>query len=203
MKYILSFAASVLVATTLLSVMPVYGEAQIYNDVLRLHVIAESDSEEDQAMKLKVRDAVLLCVNEKMSECETFDDAYAAVLEMKEELVIAAEKCIRDNGGDSAVTLELGQEKYPRREYGDATLPAGVYNSLRIIIGEGEGKNWWCILFPSLCTPFAKEVQNGSEYVAVGFTPEEYRMITGQSGEVKIRFKILEMLSDLVEFVKR
>ncbi len=200
MKYLVSFAASVLVAVMILSVMPVYGESEIYDDVLRLHVIAESDSAEDQALKLKVRDAVLVCVSEKVGECENFEEAYAVIDGMRDEITEAAAKCIQENGEDCTVTLELGREKYPRRDYDGTVLPAGVYNSLRITLGEGEGKNWWCVLFPTVCMGFAEKNEQKDEYVATGFTPQEYRMITGESGEVKIRFKILEVLSEVFGF---
>ncbi|MBP3378861.1 MAG: stage II sporulation protein R [Clostridia bacterium] len=200
MKYLVSFAASVLVATIILSVMPVYGETEIYNDVLRLHVIAESDSEEDQALKLKVRDAVLECVSASISECETYEDAYEVIDSMRDEIIIAAEKCVEENGENCTVSLALGREKYPRRDYDGTVLPAGVYNSLRITLGEGEGKNWWCVLFPTFCMGFARKSEQSEEYVATGFTPQEYRMITGESGEVRVRFKILEMLSEVLGF---
>ncbi len=200
MKYLVSFALAVLIAVGVLSFLPVWGESEIYNDVLRLHVIAESDSEEDQALKLKVRDAVLECVSERVSECETFDEAYNVIDGMREEIRAAALDCVRENGYDCSVQLELGRERYPRREYDGAALPAGVYNSLRITLGKGEGKNWWCVLFPTFCMGFSEKGVAGEEYIATGFTPEEYRMITGESGEVKIRFKVLELLSDILGF---
>ncbi|MBE6541006.1 MAG: stage II sporulation protein R [Ruminococcaceae bacterium] len=200
MKYLVSFAVSCLAAAVVLSVAPVHGEADIYDDVLRLHVIAESDSEEDQALKLKVRDAVLNCVSQKLADCASYEEAYDTVEKLREEIISAAEACVRENGGDSSVSLELGQEMYPTREYDSANLPAGVYNSLRIIIGDGEGKNWWCVLFPTICTGFAR-VADEEEYVSVGFTPAEYRVITGESGKVKVKFRILEIVSEFTEFV--
>lgn len=200
MKYLITFSVSALAAVMILSVMPVYGEAEIYDDVLRLHVIAESDSSEDQALKLKVRDAVLECISERVSECETYDEAFAAVDGMRDEIVAAAVECVRENGEDCSVSLSLGREKYPRRDYGVAVLPAGVYNSLRITLGSGEGKNWWCVLFPTVCMGFAEKADSGEEYVEAGFTPEEYRIITGEQGKIKIRFRILEILSDVLGF---
>lgn len=199
MKGLVVFASSVLLAVSLLSVIPVYGEADIYNDVIRLHVIAESDSEEDQALKLKVRDAVLLCVSESVSKCTSYEEAYTVIDEIRHEIKLAAEKCVRDNGKSCEVKVELGRERYPRREYDDVALPAGIYNSLRITLGSGEGKNWWCILFPSICTSFAV-AEKSPEYVAVGFTPSEYRMITGDRGDIKIRFKLLEMFAEVFDF---
>ena len=195
MKFLLTFTSSVLAASALIGFMPVRGESEIYRDVLRLHVIAESDSEEDQALKLKVRDAVLECTADAVSECRSFDDAYTAVEEMREEIEKKAAECVRANGGDCTVRVELGREEFPRRDYGNAVFPAGVYPSLRVILGEGNGKNWWCVLFPTVCVRFADAGQE--EYIAAGFTPEEYRMITGEQRSVKVRFRILEILSDL------
>ena len=200
MKYLISFSLAVLIAVGVLSFMPVWGESEIYNDVLRLHVIAESDSTADQELKLKVRDAVLMCVSENVAQCENFDEAYEIIDSMKDEIRSAAIRCVRENGEDCSIKVELGREKYPRREYDSAVLPAGTYNSLRVTLGEGKGKNWWCVLFPTICTGFAQKEPDKIEYIATGFTPEEYKLITGESGEVKIRFKVLEMLSEILGF---
>ena len=197
MKFLVTLTSSILIAATVLSLVPCLGEAEVYNNTLRLHLIAESDSDADQALKLKVRDAVLECTSAKVSSCSSFEEAYGVISLMTDEIEAAAEKCIKENGCAASVRVELGLEKYPRRVYGECTIPAGEYNSLRVIIGEGEGKNWWCVLFPSVCMGFARDK---SEYAAVGFTPQEYRVITKNSGSWKIRFKILEVLSDIVGF---
>lgn len=197
MRVILMFTSSVLAAAVMLSVMPVHGESEIYEDVLRLHIIAESDSEEDQALKLKVRDAVLDCVSEAVEDCGAFDEAYKAVAGIQNEILKVAQDCVNENGGDCTVTLALGEEKYPRRDYGNAVLPAGTYPSLRVILGDGDGKNWWCVLFPTICVRFANAGQE--EYIAAGFTPEEYRIITGSEGKLKVRFRVLEIFSELFE----
>ncbi len=196
MKFLLSLTASVLSAAALLSVLPVSGEHQIYNDVLRLHVLAESDSDMDQTLKLHVRDAVLACVSGAVAECDTFEEAKRTVGEMQSEIYIAARTCVRENGSNCRVTVTLAPETYPRRDYGSSCLPAGEYLSLKITLGEGAGKNWWCILFPTVCVRFAQGVTDEETYIAAGFTPEEYRVITGE-GEWKVKFRILEILSEL------
>ena len=198
MKFLISLTASVLTAVSLLSILPVSGEHQIYNDVLRLHVIAESDSEEDQALKLNVRDAVLACVSEKVADCTSFEEANAAVGAILDEIQTAAEVCVRENQSDCSVTVALSPEKYPRRDYGSSCLPAGVYQSLRVTLGDGAGKNWWCVLFPTVCVRFAEGEADEKAYVAAGFTPEEYRISTGD-GEWKVKFRILEILSELFD----
>ncbi|MGN1346749.1 MAG: stage II sporulation protein R [Eubacteriales bacterium] len=196
MSFFLRMSASVLAAACFLAVMPVSGEHHIYTDVLRLHVIAESDSEEDQALKLQVRDAVLTCVSDAVAACTSFDEAYAVVMAMQDEIRDAALACVRANGSDCCVTVTLAPEKYPRRDYGAACLPAGVYSSLKVTLGSGAGKNWWCVLFPTVCLRFAASGASEDAYLAAGFTPEEYRVITGE-GKWKVKFRILEILSGL------
>lgn len=198
MKLLIRMTASVLFAAAVLSVLPVSGEHRIYNDVLRLHVIAESDSDEDQKLKLMVRDAVLECVSDTVAKCETFEEADAAIGDMIDEIKTAAEECVSENNADCDVYVTLSHEKYPRREYGSSCLPAGVYRSLRVTLGDGAGKNWWCVLFPTVCIRFAGEKADEDEYIAAGFTPEEYRIITGE-GKWKVKFRILEILSGLFE----
>ena len=198
MKHIVSFAVSVLIAAAILSILPVYGETELYDDVLRLHVIAQSDSDADQAMKLKVREAVLECVSGSMGACGEIGDALTVTEEMLGEIREAADNCLRENGSSCTVSVELGREKYPRRDYGASVMPAGTYHSLRVTIGEGEGKNWWCVLFPTVCVRFAEADEEA--YIAAGFTPEEYRIITGSEGKLRIRFRVLEILSELIGF---
>ncbi len=197
MKYITSFAISVLVAAVALSVFPTVAEAEIYDSVVRLHVIANSDSERDQSLKLLVRDAVLEYTAERMSKCTSSEEAAVTIREMKEELETVAEDCLRANGEDDCVSVEFGREKYPRREYDGVTLPAGEYNSLRIVIGNGAGKNWWCVIFPSICVRFAGNVKE--DYISAGFTPDEYRVITGNEGKMKVKFRILEIFASLFD----
>jgi len=199
MSILIRLTASVLLSAVLLSVLPIAGEHRIYEDVLRLHVIAESDSADDQALKLKVRDAVLACVSVAVGDCTSFEEANAVVTAMSEEIRSAAEVCVRENGGNCTVSVELSPEKYPRRDYGSACLPAGVYQSLRVTLGDGAGKNWWCVLFPTVCIRFSRETADEDAYIAAGFTPEEYRIITGNDGGWKIKFRILEILADVFE----
>jgi stage II sporulation protein R len=197
MKFLVTLTSSILIAAAILSVVPCFGESEIYNNTLRLHVIAQSDSAKDQALKLGVRDAVLEAVSGSLQDCTSFEDAYVTVADMTDTIKSAAEEYLLENGSEHSVKVELGRENYPRRDYGETSLPAGEYTSLRVIIGEGEGKNWWCVLFPSVCMGFAKDAD---EYAAVGFTPREYKIITGESGRWKVRFRVLEILSDVIGF---
>lgn len=117
------------------------------SSVLRLHVLANSDSEADQAIKLAVRDAVVPLFERHTS----YDDARAFLLEHGKELYDAAAKVLRDHGVSYGVTLSLGTEWFPKRTYGSTVYPAGYYDALCIRLGRADGQNWWCVLFPPLC----------------------------------------------------
>lgn len=194
MKFILSSAVSVLVAAILLSCLPVYGEEKIYDDVIRLHVLAASDSAEDQALKLEVRDTILAMLQPMFADISDKTQAERILEENRETICKAAEKCIAENGYAYDVEAVLCDEWYATREYDDFTLPAGEYRSLQVKIGGGKGKNWWCVLFPAVCGRFATaEIEE--EYIEAGFTPEQYRIITkNKEKKYIVRFKILEIL---------
>ena len=199
MKTLAVLAAVVVLLATVLSVLPLHGEEAIYDSVIRLHVLAESDSGEDQADKLAVRDAILPIAAEKLADCESRDSAVQRLEELLPTLEQTAQEVLRDRGTDTPVTVTLGQEEYPTRAYEGFCFPAGQYLSLRVMIGEAKGQNWWCVLFPSLCL----SVANGGSaerleeaFVAVGLTPEQYRIITesDENTPYRLRFKVLEIL---------
>jgi len=208
MKIIASLAASLLLTAVLLSFLPVHGEEIVYENTIRLHVLAESDSPEEQALKLKVRDAVLAHISPLLEDCTDHLEACRLLEEECERIKATAEETIKANGYAHTASAELVWEEYPTRVYEDVSLPSGQYTSLKIIIGKGAGKNWWCVLFPSICNSFSivKEAEKDegtaeADYIAAGFTPEQYRMIQKDSSAAyKVRFKILEMLSDILGF---
>ncbi len=203
MKIIASVAASMLATALLLSLLPIHGEEIVYESTVRFHVLAQSDSDEDQALKLKVRDAVLAYTSPILAACDSFEEACAQLEEETAHIKAVAEEIIAANGYSYAVTAALVNEAYPTRVYEDIALPRGTYTSMKIVIGEGEGKNWWCVLFPSLCNSFSAVPLNSPEedYIAAGFTPNQYRMLKKDAAPTyKVRFKLLEMLSDLLGF---
>ena len=112
-----------------------------------------------------------------------------------EMLVQIATDVIRENGKADNVKIEIGEEEYPLRNYEDFSLPAGTYTSVRVIIGEGKGQNWWCVLFPPMCTSFATELDE-DKYISVGLSGDQYDLITGSSGEYKVKFKLLEIAAE-------
>lgn len=201
MKTVTLLTALTLVIFLFLGLMPVHGEAGLYDNVLRLHVLANSDSEADQALKLEVRDAILEHCSPRLAACKSRDEAEEVVLAMQNEIEAIAEKTVFEAGCDYGVSVTLGKEEYPERSYDSLCFPSGEYLSLRVCIGEAEGKNWWCVLFPPLCLETAsiktrKEVEEA--FVAAGFTPEQYKIIT-ESDKVtyRVRFKLLEILEEL------
>ena len=121
------------------------------NAVFRLHVLANSDSEEDQSLKLKVRDSLLAYMNGLCSNCSTKQEAISIANEHKADFQKIAEETIKENGYNYSVKININNFYFPTKNYGDISLPAGFYDALRVEIGEAKGKNWWCVMFPSLC----------------------------------------------------
>lgn len=187
-----------LLATVVIAAMPTAGEAAIYDDVIRLHILAPSDTEEDQALKLKVRDAVLSEYGSLLSAAKDKETAEATVRSLLPEIERLAAETVAREGDSVSVSATLSREQYDRRTYEGFTMPAGEYLSLRIVLGEGAGQNWWCVLFPPLCTELAVKKEYGDVDLPVGLTPEEYALITGDGDDYRVRFKLLETLSELM-----
>ena len=127
-----------------------YGQQSGY-DLIRFHVIANSDSTFDQSVKLSVRDAIIDEVNALLKEAESTKEADILLADHTEEIISKANDVLSQNGCNYQATASLGTSRFPTKTYGDITLPAGEYNAFRIILGEGKGKNWWCVLYPPLC----------------------------------------------------
>lgn len=169
-------------------------ESGVYGKTLRFHVLANSDTEEDQKLKLAVKDAVILHISEELNRCRTKEEAEAYITENTAEIEAVARAVIEENGADHAVNLTITREYYPRRTYGDVTLPAGEYDSVRILLGNAEGQNWWCVLFPQVCTDTATPAEE--RLSQAGFTSAQIRLLTGEEKPTyKIKFKLLEILS--------
>lgn len=196
MKKSLILVLSICMVFLIIGLLPVHGEAEIYDSVLRLHILANSDSDEDQALKLKVRDAILAEGGELFRDCRDLQEATDAVEENREKLLEIARRTIAEEGYDYPVELKLSEEEYPIRTYGAVCFPSGRYLSLQILIGEAEGKNWWCVLFPPLCLSAATETkENEDAFISVGLSTDQYRVITEtQEPPYKVRFKILEVI---------
>lgn len=170
---------------------------KIRDSVIRLHVLANSDDPVDQDNKLLVRDRLLSEIDGLTDGCTDRSDAEAILREKIPELTELCASVLKEAGSRDTVRITLTEEYYPTREYEDLRLPAGRYLSLRVILGAGEGHNWWCVLFPPVCTSSAKADE---ELAEVGFTPNQVRMLTDEEDvHYVIRFKIVEVVSNLKE----
>ena len=192
MKNMIISAISLLSAALLSVGIPTEAEAQIYEDTVRLHILADSDSEEDQELKLLVRDRILADFGDELSAATDKDTAVEQLEGLLSDIEEAALEELSDHGSDLPVRASLSTEWYDTRDYGDFSLPAGFYSSLRVIIGSGEGRNWWCVMYPPLCTELATE-RAPSDDGLIGYTNAEIALISGDSYNVK--FKMLEIVS--------
>lgn len=191
MKGITIFTSLVLAVCALCSFMPLSDEAQIYDNTVRLHVLANSDSEHDQEVKLCVRDAVLSHITELTEDATSAEEAEEIIAKNIQSLCNTAKNVLSELSEDKDVSVTLSKEYYPTREYGDIRLPAGTYSSLRVMIGEAEGQNWWCVLYPELCTNSAKADET---LVKTGFSKDQIDILTGgEEPKYRLKFKILEI----------
>lgn len=180
-----------LAGLSLFLLSPVAGAENLYASVIRFHVIAASDSESDQAVKLKVRDALLTYAENTFSDFSSREQAQEVMREKIPELEAIANRTLRENGSEDTAAVTLSEEYYPTRTYDLFSLPCGKYLSLRVLIGKAEGQNFWCVLFPPLCTNSVTEPEDA--LCRVGMTKDNAKTVTTTSGEYKIRFRILEI----------
>ena len=188
MKKTVVTVISVMVGFMLLAILPVRGEEQVYEQVVRLHILAASDSSEDQGEKIAVRDAILAEWGEQIAalsdseEAEKFLQENLSLLEQTAALALSSQKEIK---------ISLEEAYFDRRSYGEVVLPAGKYPSLIVKISEGEGQNWWCVLYPPLCT----EAALGEYQEADAFESETVRETV--TGEYTVKIRLLEWLDHL------
>ncbi len=189
------FAVSVLIGmaiTLIWGVWSLQSQKQLAQDVIRLHVIAASNRTEDQALKLKVRDAVLLETQQWLADIQDPVVAQEVLRTHLGDLRHCAQETIAANGYSYDVDALLTQERYPTRDYGTFALPGGEYMSLRIVIDEGAGYNWWCVVFPPLCT--ATVVANGEE---TSLSETNMGLITQKNENYVLKFKSIEVWESL------
>lgn len=181
------------------SVMAEQAEAVDYQkgmaeEILRFHVIANSDSDEDQALKMKVKEEVVKYVSTLTSCGEDLDSTKYILSLYLEEIKEAAEKVIKEEGYTYEVKVELTESYFPIKTYGEAVFPAGVYDALKIQIGKAQGKNWWCVLYPNLCfvdSAYGVLEEDQKEMLKNVLTEEEYESIFNTSSDkIKISFKL-------------
>lgn len=168
--------------------------------VFRLHVIANSDSNEDQSLKLKVRDALLNYMNNLCADCSTKQEAISIANEHKEDFQKIAENTIKENGYDYSVKININNFYFPTKNYGDISLPAGFYDALRVEIGEAKGQNWWCVIFPSLCfVDITSGVvdDDAKENLESNLDEESYDIISDNDNfAINFKFKLIEFFAE-------
>lgn len=173
--------------------------ADISDSIFRLHVIANSDSVDDQNLKYIVRDNVLQYMNSLTTNSNSKAEIMQVVSEHLEDFRQIAQNTVFENGYDYEVSVEIGNFEFPVKTYGDISFPAGFYDALRIKIGNASGQNWWCVMFPPLCFI---DVSSGivpddsKQLLESELTEDEYKLISGSENETKVKFKIVEVLQN-------
>lgn len=174
-------------------------QKKLTDDLIRLHVVAASDSESDQRVKLQVRDAVVEFVDEAMTHVMTPEEAKAWLENNLPNIQQAANAVLQQLGSAYEAVVTFTREAFPKRDYDTFSLPAGVYQSLRITLGPGEGHNWWCVVFPTLCLPAVGEDME-SVAAGAGFSDTLTDTVTGKSG-YRVRFYFLDVLGKIENFL--
>lgn len=177
-------------------------QGSIANKIIRFHILANSDSDEDQNLKLKVKDAILSYIGPKLSNSKSIDDSRKILEKENANVLKIAGNIIKKNGYNYSVKGGIVRDDFPIKSYGNITLPAGNYEAYKIVIGNGLGHNWWCVMFPPLCfvditrgEPAFSENQKRMEKV---LDKEEMNFIENRdSKEIKFKFKIVELIKKL------
>ena len=168
----------------------------LYNSIFRLHVIANSDSEEDQNLKYIVRDNLINYINENCKDFSSKNDVVQYANNHIEEIKKIAENTVKQNGFNYPVTIEIGKFDFPTKSYGDISFPSGLYDALRVKIGKSAGKNWWCVMFPPLCfvdTTTGIVSNSSKESLQETLSEENYKVVSDtESTDITIKFKIIE-----------
>lgn len=201
-KIIAAFAAA-LIMTVAVSSYSDAVQSDLQNGLIRLHIIADSDDEEAQAVKLKVRDALLAEMGEKFAgkdiemSRQTIEENLGAIEEI-------ADRTLRENGFTYTSCAEYGKFAFPKKSYGNVTLPAGDYYGVRVILGSGGGRNWWCVMYPPMCFAenSAGEIEGESDKeLRDSLRDETYDIITGSGGKIEVKFKIVELVHGMKKMI--
>ena len=182
-KIIALFCACFILLTAVDTLVP-RSENKVFQNVIRLHILAYDNSDTAQSIKLKVRDAILNECGDIFSDSYDITSAEEELIENIPKIEDISNRVLYENGVSYKATVELGNEDYPTRDYGGFSLPAGNYKSLRIKLGKADGRNWWCILFPPLCT------KASSDLSGTGINERDFEVF--KRPKYKFRFKLLE-----------
>lgn len=185
------------VLTVIFSFLPFQTVCEtLTQDVLRLHILANSDTNEDQELKLLVRDEITKECKELFTEAQSLEEAKEITLENLEELNKTATTVIKEQGKDYTVSVQLCEEYFNTRYYGSVTMPAGKYTALQIKIGKAKGENWWCVLYPSLCVGTSTDYESFEE----NLTPQECSVVSS-GNKYEFKFKIVEAVTSFFKFL--
>ncbi len=196
----------IIAMTTIYAVESYYEIVQLETKIIRLHIIANSDTLQDQELKLKVRNNILNNFNKRFSNITSKKDSEALILRNLNEIREIAQRTVYEEGYFYNVEVYYGNYKFPIREYDNFTLPSGDYDAVRVEIGEAKGQNWWCVMFPPLCfTDFGKKLDEGFENIEEKLkevlTEQEIQLIKTNRGYSQIKFK--SIIAELIQgFVK-
>ena len=171
----------------------------LQKSIFRLHVIANSDSDEDQKLKYLVRDNLIEYMNTLALDINNKEEVIKIANEHLDDFHDVARKTIVENGYDYDVSVEIGNYDFPTKTYGDISFPSGYYDALRVKIGKAEGQNWWCVMFPPLCFVNISSgiVPDSSKQILEDeLSNEEYSLISSDSNEFKLKFKIIELFQN-------
>lgn len=173
--------------------------SNLKDNIFRLHVIANSDSIEDQNLKYIVRDNLLKYMNEICKETSNKSDAINIANQHKDDFLQIAKDTIKEEGYSYDVNVEIGEYDFPSKSYGDISIPSGKYDALKVKIGDSNGQNWWCVMFPPLCfidlnTGIVPE--SSKQLLKDVLTDEEYALISDNSSDINFKFKLLELFSN-------
>lgn len=196
MKLFLKSLCVAFVLTVIFSMLPFETECkEISNEVFRLHILANSDAESDQELKLKVRDKVLEYTESLFENSHSKEETENAVSDNLQEICNVALKEVRNNGYDYGVTAEITNMYFTTRYYDSYTLPSGMYDALRITIGSGEGHNWWCVMYPSVCI---SSEENQDKAAKEALNENQYDIVKNEQYEYK--FKIVEIFEKICSY---
>ncbi|MDD3223453.1 MAG: stage II sporulation protein R [Clostridium sp.] len=185
-------------------------QVSVASKIIRFHVLANSDSTEDQKLKLKVRDNVLKFIAPKMANSKNINESRELLKKYNNNIQEIASNVVRQNGYKYNVITELGTDEFPVKSYGDIVLPQGKYEAYRILIGSAKGHNWWCVMFPPLCfTDITKgnvEIDKTKDEMKKVLTKNEYDMVDGsnkQNDKIVVKFKIVETVKNIINNIEK
>ena len=180
-------------------IMALWDHDQLEKELIRLHIVANSDREEDQEIKLRVKDAILECLQDGMKEATSVEGAKQYLEDILPALEEKANFVLEKGGFEQRVSISLSLEEFPKRIYDTFSLPSGIYQSLRVVIGEGEGHNWWCVVYPRLCLEAVSE-EFESEAVSAGLSQHLVDTIQGDY-KYTLHFYAMDLLGLIEKFL--